>query len=188
MHSTPSLTSNRSSDGGEAWHYLGMALLDYHHHLHGSSVSMNTELKLAGPCLNEATKLTPCDGRLYNNLGIALEQLMNFYKSNSLIMAKLRKNAAAAYQKPILIHSTCEKMRCNIQADYISACLNYGLYQSKFNQFGFAIDILSRVVPRADTRIDAENDLDEIIWAQLRVVRDAANLLPFCKRQLDKIE
>ena len=182
------LAIDQVMDDGEAWHYLGMALLDYHDHLHGSSVSMNTELKLAVSCLNEATKLTPCDGRLYNNLGIALERSMHFYESNSLIMAKLRENAAAAYQKSILIHSTCERMRCDIQADYTSACLNYGLYLSKLDQFGLATDVLSKVVPRADTRIDAENDLDEITWAQLRVVRDAANLLSFCKRQLDKIE
>jgi hypothetical protein len=173
-------------DDGEAWHYLGMALLDYHDHLHGSSVSTNMELKLAVSCLNEATKHTPCDGRLYNNLGIALERLMHCYESNSLIMKNLHEKGATAYQKSILIHSTCERMRCDIQAEYISTCLNFGLYLSKLDQFGLAIDILSRIVPRTDICIDAENDLDETTWAQWRVVRDASNLLSFCKRQRDK--
>ena len=174
-------------DDGEAWHYLGMALLDYHDHLQGtSSVSTNMELKLAVSCLNEAIKHTQCDGRLYNNLGIALERLMHCYESNHLIMTELHEKAAAAYQKSILIHSTCEKMRCDIQADYTSTCLNYGLYLSKLDQFGLAVDILSRIVPRTNTCVDAENDLDEMTWAQQRVVRDATNLLSFCKRQLDK--
>jgi len=144
-------------------------------------------LKLAVSCLNEATKHTPCDGRLYNNLGIALERLMRCYKSNHLIVTELREKAAAAYQTSILIHSTCEKMRCDIRADYTSTCLNYGLYLSKLDQFGLAIDILSRVAPRTNICVGAENDLDEMTsWAQQRVVRDATNLLSFCKRQLEK--
>ena len=183
------LAIDQVMDDGEAWHYLGMALLDYHDHLHGTSSSVPTtdmELKLAVSCLNEATKHTPCDGRLYNNLGIALERLMHCYESNHLIVTELREKAAAAYQTSILIHSTCEKMRCDIRADYTSACLNYGLYLSKLDQFGLAIDILSRVAPRTNICVDAENDLDEMTRAQQRVVRDATNLMSFCKRQLDK--
>merc|ERR1712216_997475 len=107
-------------DDGEAWHYMGMALMDYHDHLalsSGSSscndvlVSANlTEvpcaLELAVSSLNEAVKHTPCDGRLYNNLGIASERLLEHYlnvnsvQSNSS-MEQLGEKIQSAYRKSI---------------------------------------------------------------------------------------
>ncbi|KAL3826549.1 hypothetical protein ACHAXA_003613 [Cyclostephanos tholiformis] len=180
-------------DDGEAWHYLGMALLDYHDHLHFSDDKTardgrgdSSDVKLAVSCLNEATKHTPCDGRLYNNLGIALERLMLCYKSNSRVVVELRRKAVAAYQTSIAIHYKCEMMGCDVHAEILSASMNYGLYLSKLDQFGLAIDVLSRVVSDIYNPIDAENDMDEVTWARQRVVRDATKLLSFCKRQLDK--
>ena len=182
------LAIDQVMDDGEAWHYLGMAILDYYDHLQLSDDvardgTTSMEMELAVACLYEAVKHTPCDGRLYNNLGIALERLMHCYAVNSRIMIELREKAEAAYKRSILIHSTCERIRCNVRADYISSCLNYGLYLSKLNQFGCAIDILSRIVPQSDTPTDAENDLDEITLARQRVVIDAKKLLSFCKWQ-----
>jgi hypothetical protein len=187
------LAIDQVMDDGEAWHYLGMALLDYHDHLqlsddniasYGSSDMSN--VKLAVSCLSEATKHTPCDGRLYNNLGIALERMMPCYKSNSRVMVELRKRAVAAYQTSIAIHSKCEMMGCDVRAEILSASMNYGLYLSKLDQFGLAADILSRVVSHTNIPIDAEHDMDEVTSARLRVVADATKLLAFCKRQLDK--
>ncbi|KAL3773278.1 hypothetical protein ACHAW5_003441 [Stephanodiscus triporus] len=180
------LAIDQVMDDGEAWHYLGMAILDYNDHLQLSDIARggitSMEMELAVACLNEAAKHTPCDGRLYNNLGIALERLMHCQASNSRIMIEQREKAAEAYKKSMLIHSTCQRMRCNVHADHISTCLNYGLYLSKLDQFGCAIDILSRIVHQTDTLTDADNDLDEI-RARQRVVRDAKKLLAFCKSQ-----
>ena len=64
--------------------------------------------------------------------------------------------------------------------------MNYGLYLSKFDHFGLAIDTLSRVVSQANIPIDAERDMDEVTLARLRVVTDATKLLAFCKRQIGK--
>mmetsp|Transcript_20080 Transcript_20080/g.35703 ORF Transcript_20080/g.35703 Transcript_20080/m.35703 type:complete len:336 (-) Transcript_20080:46-1053(-) len=201
-------------DDGEAWHYLGMALLDYHGHLQlsvdsvtdadGNGIThIQTEsddsnyslsqyepsLELAVSCLDEATKHTPCDGRLYNNLGIALERLLEYNIANSLQSKKvmeLHDKIRSAYRNSIMIHSVCEQLGCDVAADYESACLNYGLYLSKRDQFDNAIDVLSRIVPpTTNTAAVNENQLDAATWARRRVIRDATNLLGFCSRQRD---
>eukprot|EP00804_Cyclotella_cryptica_P007903 CCRYP_001453-RA/>CCRYP_001453-RA protein AED:0.34 eAED:0.34 QI:0/0/0/1/0/0/2/0/538 len=62
---------------GEAWHYLGMALLEYASLQVSStphtSIDNDFTLDLAIKCLEEGIKYTPCDARLYNNIGIAWE-------------------------------------------------------------------------------------------------------------------
>lgn len=170
-------------DDGEAWHYLGMAILDYHDHLQQATNEIiqsdvadgkiaRAELELAVSCLHEATKYTPCDGRLYNNLGIAFERLLQYETTRSLL--DLHERVSSAYETSIMIHSTCDQ-RCDVGVDYASACLNYGLYLSKRDQFSKAIDVLSKIVPQND-RLHARYG---------RLITDASNLLSFCIRQLN---
>jgi len=197
-------------DDGEAWHYLGMALLDYHHHLQlstdsapdnnrmmesdNSSDNLTTQggqkiLELAVSCLNEAIKHTPCDGRLCNNLGIALERLLHCYNIDSFHKEKkLRDEISSAYRKSIMIHSTCEQVGCDVGADYESACLNYGLYLSKLDEFSAAIDVLSRIASPTNTvaAVVNEHEIDAATWARQRVIKDATNLLSFCRRTRDE--
>ncbi|KAL7542418.1 hypothetical protein ACHAXR_011750 [Thalassiosira sp. AJA248-18] len=184
---------------GEAWHYLGMALFDYHDHLqlpvnsaadiiqHEGSGSNLMQcghvLELAVSCLDEAINHTPCDGRLHNNIGISLERLLGFYNDHANSV-EIHDKIASAYHNSIMIHSTCEEMRCDVAADYESACLNYGLYLSKLDKFDDAIEILSRIAsPTAPT--DEVNEMDAATWARQRVIRDATNLLSFCEQQRD---
>ena len=194
------LAIDQVMNDGEAWHYLGMALLDYHHNLqsykndnaNGERSDGKSVLDLAISCLNEATRQTPCDGRLYNNLGIALERLLEYHynigSTQISMIEQLHVNISLAYQNAVLIHSTCERVGCEVGADYESACLNYGLYLSKLDKFDDAIDALSRIaVTKAATDEDGEqNELNAAAWARQRVLTDATNLLHFCTRQKGK--
>lgn len=183
---------------GEAWHYLGMALLDYHgqsiangnsgsHDVRNTLIQGEHTLELAISCLDVATKHTPCDARLYNNLGIALERLLEYHNTNSMQdkATELHQRIKSAYQRSVMIHSTCEQVGCDVGADYESACLNYGLYLSKLDAFYAAAEVLSRVASRADA-IAVENEMDAATWARQRVITDAKNLLDFCMRQRDQ--
>mmetsp|Transcript_13158 Transcript_13158/g.21612 ORF Transcript_13158/g.21612 Transcript_13158/m.21612 type:complete len:626 (-) Transcript_13158:115-1992(-) len=180
---------------GEAWHYLGMALLDYHNY----NVAMQKQrdctnncsiLRLAISCLEEATTYTPCDGRLLNNLGIARERLFEDYQTRkeetemsttdlSRFLDSLRGQVADALSRSIQIHQLCKQAGCDVNADYESACLNYGLFLSKLDDFEGAIDILSLVAANYEAE---DTDSDAIVAS--RVLRDASNLLDFCKRQI----
>jgi hypothetical protein len=71
---------------------------------------------------------------------------------------------------------------CDVNTDYESACLNYGLFLSKLDDFEGAIDILSLVVANYEEAQDTDSDAVDAS----RVLRDASNLLGFCKRQIQK--
>ena len=174
---------------GEAWHYLGMAVMDYYDFMLQQQPRpeySDDVLDLAISCLNEAITHTPCDGRLYNNLGIALERCLS--KCQARMLEELHNNISSAYQKSIMIHSKCKQVGCDVRADYESTCLNYGLYLSKLDEFVAAIDVLSKIVPinTADDTVvnETDDELDDVAWARQRVIRDATSLLSFCKRQV----
>lgn len=185
---------------GEAWHYLGMALLDYYTYevaLQQQKGCTNTDndsvLRLAVSCLDEATTYTPCDGRLQNNLGLAWERLFEQHKQsiegkNEMSLAalssldSLRGKVAEAFSRSIQIHTLCKQAGCDVNTDYESACLNYGLFLSKLDDFEGAIDILSLVA--ANYKEDEDTDSDAV--GVSRVLRDASNLLGFCRRQIQK--
>jgi len=233
------LAIDQVSDDGEAWHYSGMALYDYHLHIDSLRQRQQTRhqqlssadwddsgslfkyeqhdaLELAVSCLEEAAKHTPCDGRLYNNLGIALERLLERYNTannnnsnnnnnndddngstphdNSAMMmtVELNERIRTAYETSTAIHSACQRVGCDVAADFESACLNRGLYLSKLDEFGAAVEVLSRmtVQPAYDDGDAADNAADNVdgdaagAWARRRVVEDAMRLLSFCQKQL----
>ncbi len=184
---------------GEAWHYLGMALLDYHTYefaLQEQRGSTNTDtdsiLRLAISCLEGATTCTPCDGRLQNNLGLAWERLFEHYQSiegkneMSLVASRslesIRGKVAEAFSRSIQIHTLCKQAGCDVNTDYESACLNYGLFLSKGDDFEGAIDILSLIA----ANYKEVEGTDSGAVGVSRVLRDASSLLGFCKRQIQK--
>jgi len=192
---------------GEAWHYLGMALLDYHNYevamqqqqQQHNCTNNDSILRLAISCLEEATTYTPCDGRLQNNLGIALERLLEYYQSSdnenemttvdrSRLLDSLRGQVATAYDRSIQIHTLCNQAGCDVIADYESACLNYGLFISKLDDFEGAIEILSLVAANYEEDEDTTDSGtdDASLIARRRVLRDANSLLGFCTRQIQK--
>jgi tetratricopeptide (TPR) repeat protein len=180
---------------GEAWHYLGMALLDYHnYHLqYKHQEDYTVVLRLSISCLETATIYTPCDGRLQNNLGIALERLYEFHlqtlgnDQNEDELTALRSRIATSYERSVQIHFLCNQIGCDVKADYESVCLNYGLYLSKLDDFENAIDILSLVATEdgddEDERDDDSATMDASLAARRRVLRDTRNLLAFCRRE-----
>ena len=178
------LAIDQMINDGEAWHYCGMALLEYHAYRQPPTsdgiiytddrnvTNPRAELELAVACLYEATKHIPCDGRLYNNLGIALERLLHSETPFSTL--ELNERVISAYEKSITIHSICDRVRCDVGVDHASARVNYGLYLSKRDQFSNAIDVLSKIVAPSD-RLCAKHG---------RLIEDSRNLLSFCKKQL----
>lgn len=180
-------------DDGEAWHYLGMALLDHYNHrkvINDAEKSWSQcehSLELANLCLDEATKRTPCDGRLYNNLGIASERLLELAiakepTQSSKVIEQLREKIRDSYHRSLMIHSTCERMGCDTVTDYESTCLNYGLFLSKQDEFDNAANVLSKIVSPNDAEFSNTND-DAAAWARQRVLHDARQLLSFCEKQ-----
>lgn len=84
------------------------------------------------------------------------------------------------YQKSLLLLTACKNIGCNVDVDYASLSLNYGLYLSKLDKFCLAIDVLSKIVPEKDTSIDNQDMLDPTTE---RAVKDVTCLLSFCKDQ-----
>ncbi|KAL9184548.1 hypothetical protein ACHAXT_012518 [Thalassiosira profunda] len=172
------LAIDQVPNDGEAWQYLGMALLEYNDLLQAepsaarATINGGGLVELAVSCLEEASKHTPCDGRLYNNLGIALERLLSVTDKAAGLDDRIR----SAYQHSIDTHFACKQAGCDVDADFASASLNYGLYLSKLDLFEDAISVLSRIAPQ-------EMPVAEIDAARQRVVRDAMGLLSFCERQ-----
>ncbi len=189
---------------GEAWHYLGMALLDYHTYevalqQQEGFINSDSVLRLAISCLEEAATYTPCDGRLQNNLGLAWERLFEHHQSiegknemptptpglsRYLDLDSLRGKVAEAFSRSIQIHTLCKQAGCDVNTDYESAALNYGLYLSKRDDFESAIDILSLVTANYKDNEYTDTDSDAVGASRSRVLRDASNLLGFCRRQI----
>ena len=148
-------------------------------------------------CLEEATKYTPCDGRLYNNLGIALERFLEYHHSScttcdtgyiqSQLLLGLHDKILTAYRTSVTIHSLCERMGCDVGSDCERACLNYGLYLSKQNDFEGAVDVLSRIVTPAGIAANTTTPMSEHDVASCerqRVIEDATKLLAFCRKRI----
>ncbi|KAL7529161.1 hypothetical protein ACHAWF_002863, partial [Thalassiosira exigua] len=185
------LAVDQVPDDGEAWHYLGRALFEHHQALQIGALSEEASdrrdgglaLELAVACLDEAAKRTPCDARLFNNLGIALESLLerrNSHSASSETLAGIHRRIVSAYRKSLSIHSLCDRLGCDVAADREGASLNYGLYLSKLDDFEGAVDVLSEVAPGTFDPMDARAQ------QRLRVIGDATSLLSFCKKQIEK--
>mmetsp|Transcript_14166 Transcript_14166/g.27039 ORF Transcript_14166/g.27039 Transcript_14166/m.27039 type:complete len:649 (+) Transcript_14166:2-1948(+) len=175
---------------GEAWHYLGMAMLEFYEVLqypdignsNPDSIEGEDVLELSIECFNKATRHTPCDGRLYNNLGIALERLSECRRESD-------ERIKRAYKTSFVIHSVCEKIGCDVGADFERTILNYGLHLSKQDDFEGAIRILSQI----ESRAASSNKNSELTSGSMhandsrqKIIQDAKGLLSFCASQIAK--
>jgi hypothetical protein len=164
---------------GEAWHYLGMALDEFANIDNSSAL-----LDLAIACLEEeGAKYTPCDARLYNNIGLAWEKKLALFRTNNaaneIDMRHFHNKIKAAYKNAVLMNSICSRMGCDVASDYERACLNFGLYLSYQNDFRGAIHVLERI----ELTCDPTSNSQDLSPARHRVINDARNLLRFCKKQ-----
>ncbi|KAL7473543.1 hypothetical protein ACHAXS_014022 [Conticribra weissflogii] len=183
---------------GEAWHYLGMALLELYEALQNpeivdsdlDSIGGKDVLELSIECFDEATRHTPYDGRLYNNLGIALERLLSESRDGRSPSEKcaIDKRIKQAYKTSFAVHSVCEKIGCDVGADFERTILNYGLYLSKQDDFEGAIRILSQIESRAASSFGEESAVNSRNMhtedSRQKVIQDAKGLLLFCADQI----
>eukprot|EP00956_Cyclotella_meneghiniana_P005860 scaffold7663_cov68-Cyclotella_meneghiniana.AAC.9 len=126
---------------GEAFHYLGMALSEFED---------SSSLDLAIACLQEGVKYTPCDARLYNNIGLVWEKKLVQCNSNNVSKIHIiHDKIKSAYETAIGINSICTRIGCDVRIDFERACLNFGLYLSYQDDFQGAVDILERIQSNA---------------------------------------
>jgi len=162
---------------GEAWHYLGMALRDYHLAQASDDVSGVEQLSL--DCLFHAAKLTPCDGRLYNNLGISLGQLY-MQRNHQTFFEQARQ----CYEKSALLHRVGQVSGCDIGHEYDASILNHGLFLANLDRFAEAADVLARATDITDfleTKGGSSRVLTETEESHLRILQDADGLRRFCE-------
>lgn len=153
-------------EDGEAYQYLGTALMDYAAISSKSNLKLaNSALEVAVQCLQHASKLTPCDARVYNNLGLALSKKIS---RNPQDIASIIN----AYEKSLKLLERSEQIGCDVQDDMDSVRLNYGLYLSNQNSFEQAASVLYPLACRW-----LEN------CANGRIVEDAHRLWRFCEKK-----
>jgi len=177
---------------GEAWHYLGMALGDSYNPKEEENGGGRIVLELALDCLYHATTLTPCDARLYNNIGLLLEKIASSFSGENqhhLYMEKI--NIHQAYQTSIKLHQSYQTYgKCaDVTHDYDGTCLNYALFLSYQDDFEGAVQILSNLFPSNN---DGDNGVGEgggydssSSDAGTRIREDAFRLFMFCQQQVD---
>ena len=167
------LATDAAPTDGEAWHYLGMALIEY-------TDIENQILDLAITCFEEALKHTPCDARLYNNLGLAWEKrLAELLQSNNVHnhsdLRYIHDNIKSSYEKAVVINSICSTVGCDVVPDLERVCLNFGLYLSYQDDYRGAVQVLER--------IQFGSDLGDMPLARRRVIEDAHKLMSFCENR-----
>lgn len=134
-------------------------------------------LELSIGCLRRAMSLTPCDARLYNNAGLALENHAQLVAhrdpARSATSAEL---CLRSYERALQLHALSERAGCDVASEYDAATLNYGLRIANLDRFAEAAAVLSRITQR---RTDVE--MEDL--THRRIVADALSLLRFCERK-----
>eukprot|EP00978_Attheya_sp_CCMP212_P004359 scaffold9504_cov49-Attheya_sp.AAC.5 len=192
---------------GEAWHYLGMALLDHHdEHQHSTlyknerdsnafyPICPNLLLRTSVKCLEQARKLTPCDSRLYNTLGLALERYAQQTPdaSNPVKPASYKKKQAQqisqAYRTALSLVIGAQQAGCN-NVDFCSSCLNYGLYFANLDRFTDAVQILTLIdIYSPPATNDHHSGSSSSQNKSFRIRKDASRLRDFCQDQVSKLK
>ena len=145
---------------GEALQYLGTALMEYSGFISDPSEAIGV-LEVASECFEVAALVTPCDSRVYNNLGIVLG-MINQMKTNHGIetstddgaFAQRERAQEAAYRRGLDILQRSIRAGCtneSITRDLESLSLNYGLFVANQDRFCDATEILEPVAKSVGT-------------------------------------
>jgi hypothetical protein len=156
---------------GEAFQYLGTALMDFTSVC--DSQERNTILDAAIDCLRHATIFSPCDSRVYSNLGVALSRRY----PNSL---EHESRTVEAYQKSREILEQSREAGCDVEDEWDSVSLNYGLFLANIDRFADSVCALDRTARKK------EEDSVDTTTTTSQVVDDAHRLWQFCKRKMAK--
>jgi len=169
---------------GEAWHYLGMSLREFHKAQLSDRTTQHSPILLDNviSCLQVALHLNPCDARIYNSFALSLETLKEYYESNRMMSreneSSIHLRICQAYERCLTINNLFDRAGCDIAVDYDSACLNYGLYLSKLDIFDQSANILqSRFSSLSKDEIIGSERYDPDHWL-LR--KNGNSLLAFC--------
>jgi hypothetical protein len=158
---------------GEAFQYLGLALMQYESWLMfkaGDAPKRIDVLETAVDCLEQARVLTPCDSRVYNNLALTLSRLIDLAPDQRGILGP---RIAQAYTKATELLQESFKAGCNVQDELETVSLNHGLYVSNLDRFQDACSILEQAASRKVPDQDCG-----------RVIEDAHRLWRFCESRL----
>jgi hypothetical protein len=145
---------------GEAWQYLGTALMEYSDHAADPTMIIG----VAKDCFLHAAAMTPCDSRVYNNLALGLQRLQG---PPALI--------EQAFEQAWDILDRSKKAGCcDVEQDLEALSLNYGLYLSNQDRFHDACRILRCTAMKKKEFKEGG-----------RIVEDAFRLYDFCHRKLE---
>ena len=179
------VTENRND--GEAWHYLGMALWDCYNAVtqnEGSKhmlADRDISAKASISCLEKASELTPCDARLFNNLGLV------FGKASSSMNMTISSPVEQYYERAIALHRASKMAGCDVGPELDAAMLNYGLWLANKDEFRQSVNILSQI-DSGRNALSQGQDKEAFGTTSdprhLRIIEDASNLLRFCRGQL----
>jgi sporulation protein YlmC with PRC-barrel domain len=182
-----STTHQSLSYDGEAIQYLGTVLMEYADYLyHGrhdnddkhSNDDNDTVLQIkdiyevAFNCYQISKLLTPCDSRIYNNIGILLGKMNDIdidIDSNDIDNTTRRntQEREIAYKHGISILELSKDSGVKINNDLYSVSLNYGLFLANEDRYQDATMILESIL------IPNENE------------NDAYRLWKFCKSRVE---
>ncbi|KAG7356282.1 hypothetical protein IV203_000968 [Nitzschia inconspicua] len=140
---------------GEAYLYLGSALLDFAKQASDGLERVDI-LNHAIQSLQHASTLTPNDARIYNNWGIALARLEDEEKEEEWGENEERKGEGGltkpsvqqTYQRGLKLLLQAREAGCAVDDDLDALSLNYGLYLSNQDAFADACAILEHPVSR----------------------------------------
>lgn len=162
---------------GEAWQYLGTALIEFSEIVTGEEESY-TLLTAARNCLEQAKRLTPCDARVYNNLAITLGRLLRCEKVTGRRL-EMEKAIEEVFKEGWTLLERSEKAQCDVTRDFDSLALNYGLHVSMQDRFKEACEILHRVAIQKQVFEKQKQPVNN-------VVDDACRLYEFCLQEAEK--
>jgi hypothetical protein len=157
---------------GEAWQYLGTALMEYSEEDRHTTTTADDDpmmiLGVAKDCFLHAAAITPCDSRVYHNLALALQGLQEEARPAFAI--------EQAFEQAWDILKMSNKAGCDVEQDFDALSLNYGLYLSNQDRFQDACRILHCTAMKKETQ------------GGRRTVEDAYRLYEFCNRKLEQIQ
>jgi tetratricopeptide (TPR) repeat protein len=175
-------------DDGEAFQYLGTALMEYYKFMSetatppakfNDSIAQTNSiaiLQAAVACLQTAATLTPFDARVYNNLGIALSERAEAEAAvTGQATAFCHDEIEDAFQQGHNLLTRQAAAGVNVGQDTDSLCLNYGLYLANLDRFQEAAKILMPTARKHESELYSKQSSPS--------VDHAFRLYQFCLQQ-----
>jgi hypothetical protein len=172
-------------EDGEAYLYLGTALMDYAEHVadgrfrKGQRENIIFFLQNAIVSLQWASHFTPKDARVWNNWGIALSRLEKYKWGPK----HFTWNVRYIYQQGLDLLVQASIAGCAVQDDMDALSLNYGLYLANQDLYAEACVILERPASKwLNYQVGGIFRPEQIT----RTIEDSFRLRNWCLRKIGK--